>query len=115
MPFEQNGQCFATALEAANHAATGHLNDFVAIGSSTYSVNVTGVTATQINYQLRALNSTAVINSVSPYTARPCGLYNWQDGVTLGWGVGLVFLAVFGLMFLTRGLRHPESSSYGNA
>jgi len=115
MSAQVGNTCYGTDLQAAQAAASAEVGSIVVVGSKAYTVNATSITATSITYQLKEIGGTGIYSSANAFTAVPCQMLSAEDGLQMGWMVGSVWVAVFAVMFLTRGLRMSESSSYGNA
>jgi len=115
MSYQIDNACYDTALQAAQVAASSEVGSIVVLGSTAYVVNAPTITATSITYQLNQIGGPGTISSSNAFTAVPCQLLTVEDGLSMGWLVGSVWVAVFALLFITRGLRISEESSYGNA
>jgi len=109
MAFQVGTACYDTA-EAANAAAASALvGANLEHGGSVVVVDVAGVTATTITYSYTPLGGTASTQTFAA-TPQPCVLMGAEDAVVMGWGIAAAVLAVYALMFVTRGLR-----DHGNA
>lgn len=108
MAYQVGPACYATA-EAANSAiASTQAGTHLAAGGAAYVVGVTGVTPSSITYSYAQLGG-ATTEQTYASMPQPCGLLDYKDGLNLGWGVGLAYLSVYALLFMTRGLRHGDA------
>ncbi|MDO8699118.1 MAG: hypothetical protein Q7J75_01610 [Rhodoferax sp.] len=104
MAYQVGPFCYASALDAVAAMASSQVGAVVVKGSVAYVVDVGSYTASSITYALRPVDGGAVISSTTAVAPLPCGLLDWQDGLALGWGVALVWLAVAAVMFVRRGM-----------
>jgi len=104
MAFQVGAFCYGDAQAAAAASASSQVGAVVQHGGAAYVVNASAVAAGQITYSLAPIDGGAPLTVASPYSAQPCMLLDWQDGLVLGWGVAGVWLAVLAVMILRRGV-----------
>lgn len=110
MPRYQVGDsCFDDAVAAANVATSLQVGQTLTHSGKGHVVSVTSITATSegqasVSYRYQPVDGGASITFAAPYYARPCGRLDWDDGITLGWAVVLVWVSSFGVLFLARAL-----------
>ena len=105
MGFQSVDQCFSDA----GHAAAAVCGAAAQVTNSGYvscsAVSFTGTTATL---------SMRLVETVAPHTVSswavahemvPCSSVSLADGITLGWGVGLVWVAVAAVLFMRRAMK----------
>jgi len=109
MAFQVGSACYETASGAAAAAASSQVGSVVAHGSSAYVVDVSAVSDASITYVFSPLDGAAAMTLVAPFTAQPCGLLTWSDGLAVGWGVGGAWILAFCLLALTRAFRHGDA------
>lgn len=114
MAYQVGAACYAEALQAAQASASAQAGAVVQHGGTAYLVQVSAVQADSITYALYPISGGTAVQSVVPYTAQPCGLLGIQDGLSIGWMIGAVWLGVYALMFLARVIQHGWGSD-GNA
>ena len=74
------------------------------VGTASYVVDVTAVTAASITYKLQNVASTASITKVAVYTPLPCGLLDTSDGLIIAWGIATAWIVTSAVLFLKRGI-----------
>lgn len=102
--FQHDGACYSSALASAQAAAASQIGKVVSVGTASYVVDVTGVSAASITYRLQNVASTATITKVATYTAQPCGLLDTADGLVIAWGIATAWLLTAGILFLRKGV-----------
>lgn len=102
MGYQVGGNCYGEASAAAAAAASSQVGTVVAAGSALYVVDVSGVSGTSITYEFTPVVSGSSLTITAPFSAQPCGLLEWSDGLTLGWGVAAVWLAAFAVLQLRK-------------
>lgn len=103
--FQVGPACYHSEAAAAAASASAQVGAVVTHGSTAYVVDVSAVSASAITYEFYPVGGGAAVQLVAPYTPQACGLLDTADGLAIGWGIALVWLAAFSLMFLTRSLR----------
>jgi hypothetical protein len=106
MGWQVDGACYATQLQAVQAAVSREVGKVVSIGTASYVVDVTATTATSATYVYRRVSGTPDITKVTPITVQPCGLLEWQDGLSLAWAVVAIWLGVYALRYLGRIASH---------
>ena len=114
MSYQVNQACYPTTLAAAQATATSQIGAVVQQGTELYTVNVSTITGTTINYTFTPLGGGTVLTLASPYSAQECQLLDLADGLQLGWVVVGAWLAAYAVMFMSRALRGETGGSYGN-
>jgi len=102
MAFQVGSSCYATALDAVAASASSEVGAVVVKGSGSYVVDVASYTASSITYVLRSLDGLADISSTVAISPLPCGLLDWQDGLTLGWAVAAAWIATAVVLFIRK-------------
>jgi hypothetical protein len=103
MAVQVGSACYETALQAAQATASAELGRIVQSVSGLYSVDVASATATAIEYSFTPIDGGAAIpNAVVPFTAQPCNLLQWTDGIELGWYVVAAWAATWVVRYLAR-------------
>lgn len=115
MGFQVGAACYSTALQAAQAAASSQIGAVVNHGGSAHVVELLSVTDASITYGLRPVGGGAPLQLTSAYVAQPCNLLQVEDGLTMGWMVGGVWIAVYGLIFLARTIFQVGDTQDGNA
>ena len=105
MPWQVEGACYATQLDAVRAAVSAEVGKVVTLGTQAYVVDVTATTATSATYLLRCVSCTTNIAKVIPVASQPCGLLDWPDAVSLSWALVAVWLAVYALRYLSKVVR----------
>lgn len=94
MPSYQVGDtCYSTALAAVQALASAEVGGITVIGSKAYVVDATNISGTSITYSFLEVGGTGTMTKVATVTPQPCGLLDWQDGLTLGWAVAAAWIA----------------------
>jgi hypothetical protein len=102
MGYQVGAQCFGDAATAAAVSASSQAGLVVQVGAQVYGVEVAGVTASAISYDLHPVGGGSAVGLVVPFAAQPCGLLEWSDGLALGWAVAGVWLATFAVLMLKK-------------
>jgi hypothetical protein len=102
MSFQVGSSCYAAASDAVAAAASSEVGAVVVRGSGAYMVDVASYTGSSITYVLRSLDGLADITTTLAVTPLPCGLLDWQDGLTLGWAVAGAWIATAVVLFLRK-------------
>jgi hypothetical protein len=103
MAVQVGSACYGSPLEAAQATASAQLGRIVESGSGLYSVDVVSATASTIEYGFTPLDGAAAIpTAVVPFTAQPCNLLQFEDGIELGWYVIAAWALTWGVRFLAR-------------
>lgn len=115
MSYQVGSACYQTQADAAAAAASAQIGSFVQHAAAAYVVDATASDAISITYSLQPVDGGTPLTIASPYTAQECRLLTADDGLVLGWLIAGIWLAAYGLLFLTRGLRGETGDNYGNA
>ena len=102
MAFQVGPFCYASAVDAVAAMASSQVGAVVVKGSAAYVVDVAGYTSSSITYVLRPVEGGAVISSSLAVAPLPCGLLDWQDGLTLGWAIAAAWIGTAVVLFLRR-------------
>lgn len=104
MAWQVGSACYGT-LEAANTAtASAQVGAVVVHGGTAYVVDVSAVTGAAITYELQPVGGGTPITLAASVTPMECGLLDWQDGLSLGWGIAAVWVAVAAVMVMRKGV-----------
>ena len=102
MSFQVGTTCYSTADQALSAVASAQVGSVVIQGGAAYVIDVAGISAASITYRLTPLNGGSVIQSTLQITPQPCGLLQWQDGLSLGWGVAAAWIVTAAIMQIRR-------------
>lgn len=102
MGFQVGTTCYGSASDALAAAASSQVGGVVVHGGSVHVVGVDAVASTSITYSLTPIAGGPPISSVVHLTPQPCGLLEWQDGLSLGWGVATAWILTAAVMHLRR-------------
>lgn len=82
--------------------AAREVGKVVEAGSVVYVVDAQVSAAGSITYTLNPVGGgTAVVSSVA-VELQPCGLLDWQDGLTLGWGIATAWIVTYAVLHLRK-------------
>lgn len=104
MAFQVGSACYGAANEAAQASASAQVGAIVQHGGTAYVIDATAVAAESITYALYPVGGGTAISVTSAYTAQPCNLLEFSDGLQLGWLVGGVWLGVFCVLMLRKAI-----------
>ena len=102
MAFQVGSTCYSTAQDALSAVASSQVGGVVVNGGVAYVVGVDSVQSSSITYRLAPLSGGPVLQNVVQLTPQPCGLLQWQDGLTLGWAVATAWIVTAAVMHLRR-------------
>lgn len=104
MSYQVGSACYPTAEAAASASASSVVGSVVTHGGAAYVVGIGDVTSDSITYALQPVGAGTPMMLTASYAPQPCGLLTGADGLTLGWMVGGVWLAVYAVSYLRRAL-----------
>ena len=104
MAFQVGSTCYASAAQAVAASVSAQVGAVVTHGGAAYVVAPSVSTGGAVTYNLTPVAGGPIIQSVVQLEPMPCGLLDWQDGLTLGWLVAGAWLAVAAVMFMRRGV-----------
>lgn len=102
MGYQVGTTCYGSATDALSAAASSQVGGVVVHGGASYVVGVDSVASTSITYRLTPLMGGQPVQSVVQLSPQPCGLLEWQDGLSLGWGVAAAWIVTAAVMHLRR-------------
>ena len=102
MAFQVGTTCYGSAEHALSATASSQVGGVVVHAGAAYVVDVAGITAASITYRLNPVAGGSPIQSIVQVTPQPCGLLEWQDGLSLGWGVATAWIITAAVMHLRR-------------
>lgn len=105
MAYQVGTACYATATQAAQAAASAQVGAVTQHASTSYFINAASVDATSITYTLTPVGGGTALTVTAPFTAQPCGLLTFQDGMQMGWLIAAAWIATFAVVTL----RHAVS------
>jgi len=94
--------CYASAVEALAASASSQVGGVVVHGGAVYVVGVDAVAPDSITYRLTPIAGGQALQNTVQLAPQPCGLLQWQDGLTLGWGVAAAWIVTAAVMHLRR-------------
>ena len=115
MGFQVGTACYSTAQQAAQAAASSQIGAVVSHGGTAHAVELLGIGEGAITYGLRPVGGGAPLQLTSAYVAQPCNLLQVEDGLSMVWMVGGVWIAVYGLVFLAKTIFQVGETQDGNA
>lgn len=113
--FQVGGACYESEVAAAQVAASAELGRVVQHGGNAYVVDAAAVAAGVINYTFLPVGGGAAVATAAPYTAQPCHLMDYADGLSMAWMVVAAWASAYGVMFLRKALVGETGGDYGNA
>lgn len=102
MAYQVGTTCYGSAADALSAAASTQVGAVVVHGGATYVVGVDAIGASSITYRLTPVAGGQAIQSVVQIAPQPCGLLQWQDGLSLGWGVATAWIVTAAVMHLRK-------------
>lgn len=102
MGYQVGTTCYGSASDALSATASSQVGSVVLHGGATFVIGVDAVSSTSITYRLTPLAGGQAIQSVVQLSPQPCGLLEWQDGLSLGWGVATAWIVTAAVMHLRR-------------
>jgi hypothetical protein len=114
MNYQVGSVCYDTAVQAAQASASKEIGAVVSHGGSAFVVNAATVEATGITYSFVPVSGGAPVTIVAPYSAQPCNMLTYQDGLHIGWMVAAAWLSAYAVLFIARSLRGETGGDYGN-
>jgi len=102
MAYQVGDACYSTALEAVQVMASKAVGSVVVIGSNAYVVNATSVSGSSITYAFADVGGTGSIVKTATVNPQPCGLLDWQDGLTIGWAIAAAWIATAVVLHLRK-------------
>ena len=108
MSFQVGSVCYPSELAAAQAQASSTIGSIVNHGSTAYVVDSGTIAGNSITYLLHPFGGGAPLTLAAPFTAQPCNLLQWSDGLQLGWLVAAVWLGVYSVIFISKALKGWE-------
>lgn len=102
MAYQVGATCYGSAESALSAVASAQVGGVVEHGGAAYVVGVDAVASTSITYRLTPLGGGAALQTVVAMQPQPCGLLQWQDGLSLGWGVATAWIVTAAVMHLRK-------------
>lgn len=102
MGYQVGATCYGSADDALSAAASSQVGGVVVHGGAAYVVGVDAVASTSVTYRLAPVAGGQVIQSTVQLAPQPCGLLEWQDGLSLGWGVAAAWILTAAVMHLRK-------------
>lgn len=102
MAYQVGDACYSTALEAVQVMASNAVGGVVVIGSKAYVVNAGSITGSSITYSFAEVGGTGYMTKLANVTPQPCGLLDWQDGLTIGWAIAAAWIATAVVLHLRK-------------
>ncbi|KAF1043558.1 hypothetical protein [Xylophilus sp.] len=100
MAYQVGASCYGDAAAALSATASAQAGAVVVHGGAAYVVDVAGVTSSSITYRLNPVAGGQAIQSTVQMVPEPCGLLDWADGLSLGWGIAVAWIATAAVMHL---------------
>lgn len=102
MAYQVGSTCYSDASAALSAMASAQAGAVVVHGGAAYVVDASSVTTSSITYTLLPVAGGSPIASTVALTPLPCGLLDWQDGLSLGWGVATAWVLTAAVMHLRK-------------
>lgn len=102
MSYQVGSTCYGNAVDALSAVASSQVGGVVVHGGAAFVVGVDAVASSSITYRLTPIAGGQAIQSIVQLQPQPCGLLQWQDGLTLGWLVAGAWIATAAVMHLRR-------------
>ena len=102
MAYQVGSSCYDTAAAAVSAIASAQVGAVVVHGGTAYVVDASAHTGASVTYSLQPLAGGASISYTAAVTPQPCGLMDWQDGLTLGWAVAAAWIATAVVLHLRK-------------
>lgn len=102
MAFQVGSTCYGSAVDALSAVASSQVGGVVSQAGAVYVVGVDAVSSSSITYRLTPIAGGNPISNVVQLTPQPCGLLQWQDGLTLGWAVATAWIVTAAVMHLRK-------------
>lgn len=102
MAYQVGTTCYGSAQDALSAVASSQVGAIVVHGGAAYVVGVDAIGAASITYRLAPVVGGQVIQSTVQLVPQPCGLLQWQDGLSLGWGVATAWILTAAVMHLRK-------------
>jgi len=100
--YQVGSTCYGNAVDALSAVASSQVGGVVVHGGAAFVVGVDAVASSSITYRLTPIAGGQAIQSIVQLQPQPCGLLQWQDGLTLGWLVAGAWIATAAVMHLRR-------------
>jgi hypothetical protein len=107
MPSLQYGQgCYVDAAAAAAAMAAAEVGAVYNAGSRVWVVTAASPAASAVTVELTDLASSdpPIARTVTP-SFPPCSLLDWDDGLAIGWGIAIAWIAAAAVLFVLQGRR----------
>jgi hypothetical protein len=115
MAYQVGSACYPSAIAAAQAVASSQIGSIVNHESGAYVVGINSVTGTAINYSLNPVAGGSSFSVNASFAPQPCNLLTWEDGLSVGWMIGAVWIATYAVIFMARAFRGETGGDYGNA
>jgi len=102
MAYQVGPTCYGSAQDALSAVASSQVGGVVNHGGAVYVVGVDAVASNSITYRLTPIAGGATVQNVVQLTPQPCGLLDWQDGLSLGWGVATAWIVTAAVMHMRK-------------
>lgn len=102
MSYQAGSACYGSAQNALSALASSQVGGVVVQGGAAYVVGVDAVASNSITYRLTPIAGGQTLQNTVQLDPQPCGLLDWQDGLTLGWAVAAAWIATAAVMHLRR-------------
>lgn len=102
MAYQVGSSCYGSELGATQAIAASQTGAVVEAGSVVYVLDASATGPGSITYTMNPLGGGTAIVSVVPVELQPCGLLDWQDSLTIAWGIAAAWIAVAAVMNLRQ-------------
>lgn len=102
MAYQVGSICYSSAQQALSAVASSQVGAVVNHGGAVYVVGVDAVASDSITYRLTPVAGGALFQNTVQITPQPCGLLDWQDGLSLGWAVATAWIVTAAVMHLRK-------------
>lgn len=102
MAYQVGATCYGSATDALSAIASAQVGGVVVQGGAAYVVGVDAIASNSITYRLTPIAGGTTYQNIVQLTPQPCGLLQWQDGLTLGWLVATAWIVTAAVMHLRK-------------
>lgn len=102
MGYQVGFRCYGSDLAATQAIAAVEVGKVVEAGSVVYVVDASVTSAGSITYTLSPVGGGTAVTSVHAVELQPCGLLEWEDALTMSWGIATAWILAFAVLQLRK-------------